>query len=77
VGALTASMLLLLRSRWATPVVFVAFASQLCLDVITFAFMDRWQILGPRLALFDGGILILTLGLLLYCRAMSARDVLR
>jgi hypothetical protein len=76
-GALAASMLLLVRSRWATPVVLVALIAQLCLDVITFAFMDRWQILGPRLAVFDGGILLLTLGLLLYCRAMSARAVLR
>jgi hypothetical protein len=76
-GALAASMLLLVRSRWATPVVLVALIAQLCLDVVTFAFMDRWQILGPRLALFDGGILLLTLGLLLYCRAMSARTVLR
>jgi hypothetical protein len=55
----------------------VALIAQLCVDVVTFAFMDRWQILGPRLALFDGGILLLTLGLLLYCRAMFARGVLR
>jgi hypothetical protein len=48
-----------------------------CLDVVTFAFMDRWLTLGPRLALLDGAVLLLTLGLLLYCRAMSARDVLR
>jgi hypothetical protein len=65
-------MLLLFRSRWATGVVLVALIAQLCLDAVTFAFMDRWQALGPRLALFDGGILLLTLGLLLYCRAMSA-----
>jgi hypothetical protein len=51
--------------------------SQVCLDVVTFAFMDRWLTLGPRLALLDGAVLLLTLGLLLYCRAMSARDVLR
>jgi hypothetical protein len=76
-GALTASMLLLLRRRWAIPVALVALIAQVCLDVVTFAFMDRWQILGTRLALFDGGVLLLTLGLLLYCRAMAARDVLR
>ena len=76
-GALFAAVLLLLRSRWAVPVVFAALISQVCLNVVTFAFMDRWQILGTRLALFDGGVLLLTVGLLLYCRAMSARDVLR
>lgn len=76
-GALTASVLLLFRSRWVTPVVFVALIFQLCLNVVTFAFMDRWQTLGLRLALFDGGILLLTVGLVLYCRAMSRRDVPR
>jgi hypothetical protein len=76
-GALAAAMLLLFRSRWATRVVFVALISQVCLDIVTFAFMDRWQTLGPRLALFDAAVLLLTLGLLLYCRAMSARDDLR
>jgi hypothetical protein len=76
-GALCAAALLLFRSRWAIPVVLVALTSQVCLDVITFAFMDRWQILGPRLAVFDGGVLLLTVGLLFYCRAMAARDLLR
>lgn len=76
-GALIASTLLLLRSRWATPVAFVALIAQLCLFVVTFAFMDRFQILGPRLALFDCVILLLTVGLLLYCRAMSRRGILR
>ncbi len=76
-GALCAAVLLLLRSRWAVPVVFVALISQVCLNVVTFAFMDRWQILGTRLALFDGGVLLLTVGLLFYGRAMATRDVLR
>jgi hypothetical protein len=48
-----------------------------CLDVVTFALMDRWQILGTRLTLFDVRVLLLTVGLLFYCRAMSRRDVLR
>jgi hypothetical protein len=76
-GALCAALLLLFRSRWAIPVVLIALIFQVCLDVITFAFMERWQILGPRLALFDAGVLLLTVGLLFYCRAMSRRDVLR
>jgi hypothetical protein len=76
-GALAAAILLLFRSRWAVQVVLVALIFQVCLDVVTFAFMDRWQILGTRLALFDGGVLLLTVGLAFYCRAMSARDVLR
>jgi hypothetical protein len=57
--------------------VLVALVFQVCLDVVTFALMDRWQSLGPRLAPVRVGILFLTVGLLLYCRAMSARTVLR
>ena len=76
-GALAASILLLLRTRWATTVAVIALVSQLCLDLVTFGFMDRWQVFGPWLSLFDGAILLLTAGLSLYCRAMSARGVLR
>ena len=76
-GALCAAVLLLFRSRWVIPVVLIALIFQVCLDVVTFAFMERWQILGTRLALFDAGVLRLTVGLLFYCRAMSARDALR
>jgi hypothetical protein len=76
-GALAASILLLLRSRWATPVAVIALVSQLCLDLVTFGFIDRWQIFGPQRSLFDGAILLLTAVLSLYCRAMSARGVLR
>jgi uncharacterized membrane protein YphA (DoxX/SURF4 family) len=76
-GALIGSLLLLFGSRWATAAVFVALVAALCLNVGTFGFMHRWQILGPRLAVFDAGVLLLTIGLLLYCRAMAARAVLR
>jgi hypothetical protein len=76
-GALAASILLLLRTRLATPVAVIALVSQLCLDLVTFGFMDRWQVFGQWQSLFDGAILLLTAGLLLYCSAMSARGVLR
>lgn len=41
------------------------------------AFMDRWNILGPWISLFDIGILILTFGLFFYCRVMTRRGVLK
>lgn len=76
-GALAASIWLLLRIRWATPAAAIALMSQLCLDLVTFGYMDRWRVFGPWQSLFDGGILLLTAGLVLYCRRMSTRDVLR
>lgn len=44
------------------------------LEILTFGFRDRRQILGPRLALFDLGILVLTTGLVIYCRALVSRE---
>lgn len=53
VGGLAAVFLLALRSRWAVLAASTAALSQLCLQIITFGFMDRWSILGPRLALTE------------------------
>lgn len=76
-GGLAASSLLLLRSRFAFPVALTAFVAQVILIIITFGFLNRWQVFGPRFSLFDFTILFLTAGLVLYCRAMSVRGVLR
>lgn len=77
VTGLLAAVLLLLRSRWATASAFTAATSQLVLIVITFGFMHRWAILGPRLSIVDIIVCILTIGLCLYCAAMRRRHVLR
>jgi hypothetical protein len=76
-GALFAAILLLLRSRWALPVAITGLLCQVVLDILTFGFRDRWQILGPRLALFDFGVLVLTAGFAYYCHAMMSKRVLR
>lgn len=76
-GGLLAAILLLLRTRWALPVAVAGLLSQVVLDIITFGFRDRWQILGPRLALFDLGVLLLTAGFVIYCRALTSRTILR
>lgn len=76
-GTLAVSILLLLRIRWAAPAVVIALMSQRCLDLVTFGSMDRWRVLGPWQSLFDGGIRLLTAGLILYCLMMSTRGVLR
>ncbi|WP_102144994.1 hypothetical protein [Mycobacterium hubeiense] len=76
-GGLLAAILLLLRSRWALPVAAAGLAGQVFLDILTFGFRDRWQVLGPRLALFDLGVLLLTAVFVIYCRSLSSRGVLR
>ncbi len=73
---LLAAILLLLRSRWATVAALVAAISQLILLVITFGLMGRWEILGPRLSIVDIGVCMMTIGLWLYCAALSRRHIL-
>lgn len=70
-------ILLLLRTRWTVWLAFISITSQACLAFITFGFMNRWDVLGPWSSLFDISILLITLGLYLYCRRMAARGVLR
>lgn len=77
VAGLAAVILLALRSRWSVLAASIAALSQLSLQLITFGFMDRWTILGPRLSLIDIGIMVLTFGLWLYCHHLRRRNVLR
>ncbi len=74
---LLAAILLLVRTRWSVPVAVTGLAGQVILDILTFGFRDRWQILGPRLALFDLGVLLLTTGFVIYCRTQASRGTLR
>lgn len=76
VSGLAAVILLVLRSRWATVTAAAAAVSVLVLQVITFGFMDRWNILGPRLSIVDIGVLVLTCGLWLYCHCLRGKNVL-
>lgn len=77
VAGLAAALALLLRSRWSVVAASISAISILCLDVITFGFMDRWSILGPRLSAFDIGILVLTFALWFYSHRMRRNGVLR
>lgn len=76
VGGLAAVALLALRSRWAVRAAATAALSSLILQIITFGFMDRWSILGPRLSLTDIGVMVLTFGLWLYCQRQRRINVL-
>lgn len=74
---LIASILLLFKTRWAMRGALVSAVAMLCLEVLTFAFRDRWNVLGPWISLFDIALLLMTCGFFFYCRALAKRDVLK
>jgi len=77
-GAVAASLLLLLRSRYTVPVALVALCAQAGLDIISFVFMDRLSVRGMSQSLFD---ILVPLGLAAvlywYAVVMYRRGVLR
>ncbi|MCP2317127.1 hypothetical protein APR12_002467 [Nocardia amikacinitolerans] len=75
-GGLLAAILLFLRTRWALLAALAGLLGQVILDILTFGFRDRWQVLGPRLALFDLGVLLLTAGFVIYCRTLVSRGMM-
>ncbi|WP_330632528.1 hypothetical protein [Halocatena halophila] len=77
VSGVITPVLLMLRTRWTVWLALTCVISRGCLHLITFGFMDRWNVFGLWLSLFDTSIFLLTVGLYLYCRRMSARGVLQ
>lgn len=73
-GGLTAPVLLVARSRWAFPTAMVAAAAQVVLLTVTFAFRDRWAMLGAATSWFDIGVGVVTLVFAGYCWAMGRRS---
>jgi hypothetical protein len=55
----------------------VAFAAQVVIIIVTFGFLNRWQMFGLGLSMFDMAILLLVGGLVWYCRTMMVREALR
>lgn len=76
-SGLVAPLLLLLRTHWAGLLALTSVISQVCLSLITFGFMNRWDVFGLQQSIFDIFIILMTFGLYLYCQRLSARDVLR
>lgn len=77
VSSVVASILLLLRHHWAVYVSLVSGISIAILEFLTFAFRDRWNVLGPRIAIFDISIMLMTLGFFLYCRNLAKQGQFR
>lgn len=76
-SGLIVPILLLLRTHWSVWLALISTTSQTCLLLITFGFMNRWDVFGLQLSLFDVSTTLITFGLYLYCRRLSARGVLR
>lgn len=74
---LISPILIMLRTRWAVQVSFASAVSMLLLEVLTFAFRNRFNIFGPWISLFDIALLLMTCGLLFYCRALAKIGVLK
>lgn len=77
VSGLVAPILLLLRTQWSVWLALLSATSRFCLAFITFGFMNRWNVFGLWLSLFDISVLLMTFGLYLYCHRMAARGVLQ
>jgi len=76
-GGLIAAVLLIFRNKWAVWGVLIATISKLCLDILTFAFWNRWGVFGPLTSLIDITILLMTSGFFFYCRALLKQGVLK
>lgn len=77
-GALLGSVLILLRRSWALPVFAVSFVAMLATTVHNYVLSSGAEIaggVGPLI--FAGVIFIVALLLVIYCRSMAARGILR
>jgi len=76
-GSMIASVLLLFRIRWIVWMALISAISMLFLEAITFAFKNRWEVLGPFISIFDLGLLIITWAFYFYCRYLARREILK
>lgn len=65
IGILT-PLLMLMRKSIAFHASVTAFVAMLLLDIITFGFRDRWNVIGAKASTTDLVMLALTLGLSIY-----------
>lgn len=75
-GGLIAPVLLVARNRWALSTAAAVTAAQVMLLAMTFAFLDRWAMLGAATSWFDIGIGVVTALFAGYCWVMQRRGLL-
>lgn len=71
--AVLSPLFLFFGSKYTTVLAFIAFTSLIILDLITFGFRDRWNMLGTAISIFDTIILLLTLGFFLYSQKIRTQ----
>ena len=65
-GGIITLLLMLMRKKAAFYAALITFISMGLLDVATFGFLDRWNVIGARASRIDLLMLALTLGLCIY-----------
>ncbi|MDH6364872.1 hypothetical protein M2139_001873 [Enterococcus sp. PF1-24] len=73
-AGLAEPLLFILKKKAAVITALTATLAQFILLVLTFALRNRLAVLGTGVALFDVGILLLTLLFYLYCRRQVLRE---
>lgn len=78
-GAVLGSILLLLRTKWAEPVLWLSIVGMLITSAQNFVFSDTNMIdlMGPVALTFSAAILVVAVLLALYARWMRRQGVLR
>jgi hypothetical protein len=77
-GGLLGAVFLLLRRKWAEPVLLVSLVAMVITSFHNFVLADGWEMMGGVVPLlFTLVIFLVAVGVWLYARAMVQRGVLR
>jgi len=75
-GGVVGSVLLLLRKRFAVPVLLISFLAMIVTAIHNFGLSNGAEVMGSAGVVFSVLIFVVALGLWLYSRAMAKRGVL-
>ncbi len=76
-SSVVASVLLLMKRRWALPTFAVSFVAMLVTTVYSYGLSDGMKVMGTMGLIFSAVIFVVALLLVIYSKAMAARGVLR
>ncbi len=76
-GGVLGSILLLLRKRWAVPVLAVSLVAMVITTIYNFGLTNGMEIMGTGAAIFSAVIFAIAVGLWYYARHLARRGVLR
>ena len=76
-GGVLGAILLLMRKKFAAPVLLVSFLCMTVTAIRNFVFADGAEVMGTTGAVFSGVIFVFALFLVFYSKAMAKNGVLR